>query len=66
MSISLEQTFCLTEAIPLCSNKLYNIFRQYTTIYQHIDVIYSDYTMATCFDRKTVIISPIENIIKVQ
>ena len=63
--------FFLTEAIPLCSNKIIqcNIFRLYTTIYQYSDIylyIYSDHIMATCFDRKTVIMRPIKSIFKVQ
>ena len=44
-----------------------NIPRLYTTIWQYSAIyIHSDHIMATCFDRKTVIIRPIKNIFKVQ
>jgi len=51
------------------TTKIGNTFRLYTTIYLY-NYIYlythPDHIMATCFDRKTVIIRPIENISKVK
>ena len=49
------------------SNIYCNIFRLYTNIYQYSDIylyMQSGHITATCFDRKTVIIRPIKNILR--